>query len=390
MALDPHDLQTETPAGVSRPLLVGGVAIACLLGVGLGLWARPSQSERRFSPPVAVQPKVAAPPRSLEIVVDDGPAPIGKPLEVLAASEAPELAAEAAVDPPEAPLIAPRREPEGLVKVQAISPAPPEPTEIAPPVLPPVRQKVETPATRTAKPAAKAEKSPVTNAKAEVKAKPAEAKPKALVKTKAEAPKATPSRAVKAGKVVKAKAKAAEAKIVRSEEAAKPKIAKLVRVVSKAVPHRSKKTEAREAPERPAKATTPQKVGKPAPKKPATDPKLQKAALPKTAPAKADKPVKVAQVKKAPAKPSRCASADPGAALVCSTPALGAADREMARAYREAQAAGVPAWRLEQQQQRWLNARANAAREAPWAVRDVYAARIAELRDMSRSRQQDF
>ena len=57
---------------------------------------------------------------------------------------------------------------------------------------------------------------------------------------------------------------------------------------------------------------------------------------------------------------------------------------------REAQAAGVPAWRLEQQQQRWLNARANAAREAPWAVRDVYAARIAELRDMSRSRQQEF
>jgi uncharacterized protein len=49
----------------------------------------------------------------------------------------------------------------------------------------------------------------------------------------------------------------------------------------------------------------------------------------------------------------------------------------------------VPASRLAQQQQRWLAARATAAKEAPWAVRDVYQARIAELHDMARSAQND-
>ncbi len=36
------------------------------------------------------------------------------------------------------------------------------------------------------------------------------------------------------------------------------------------------------------------------------------------------------------------------------------------------------------QQQRWLAARTAAAREAPWAVQDVYQARIAELEDQTR------
>jgi uncharacterized protein len=84
----------------------------------------------------------------------------------------------------------------------------------------------------------------------------------------------------------------------------------------------------------------------------------------------------------------RCASADPGAALACADPALGAADRQMSRAYRQAQAAGVPSERLEHQQQRWLAARANAARQAPWAVHDIYLARIAELQDQTREASQ--
>jgi hypothetical protein len=75
----------------------------------------------------------------------------------------------------------------------------------------------------------------------------------------------------------------------------------------------------------------------------------------------------------------RCASHDPGAALVCSDPSLGAADRQLARAYQGARAAGVPDAQLQRQQQRWLAARSAAAREAPWAVHDVYLARIAEL-----------
>jgi uncharacterized protein YecT (DUF1311 family) len=81
---------------------------------------------------------------------------------------------------------------------------------------------------------------------------------------------------------------------------------------------------------------------------------------------------------------TRCASPDPGEALVCGDPALGAAQRRLNRIYQEAVAAGVPQATLEQQQQRWLAARAAAAREAPWAVREVYQARIAELQDMTR------
>ena len=83
-------------------------------------------------------------------------------------------------------------------------------------------------------------------------------------------------------------------------------------------------------------------------------------------------------------RPSRCASDDPGAALACADPSLGAAERQLTRAYRAAEAAGVPAATLRRQQQRWLAARAAAARDAPWAVHDVYVARIAELQDQTR------
>jgi uncharacterized protein len=81
---------------------------------------------------------------------------------------------------------------------------------------------------------------------------------------------------------------------------------------------------------------------------------------------------------------TRCASRDPGQALVCADPSLGAADRQLARAYQSARAAGVPDATLRQQQQRWLTARSSAAREAPWAVHDVYLARIAELNGQAR------
>jgi uncharacterized protein len=81
---------------------------------------------------------------------------------------------------------------------------------------------------------------------------------------------------------------------------------------------------------------------------------------------------------------THCALPDAGAALVCSNPQLGAADRRLNRAYQQARAAGVPDSQLERQQQRWLAARSAAAREAPWAVQDVYQARIAELNGMAR------
>jgi colicin import membrane protein len=82
-----------------------------------------------------------------------------------------------------------------------------------------------------------------------------------------------------------------------------------------------------------------------------------------------------------------CASRDPGEALVCADPGLSAAQRQLARAYQGARAAGVPDEQLEIGQQRWLAARSAAAREAPWAVRDVYMARIAELNGQAKEAQ---
>ena len=79
-----------------------------------------------------------------------------------------------------------------------------------------------------------------------------------------------------------------------------------------------------------------------------------------------------------------CARSDPGEAAVCADPSLGAADRQLSRAYQGARAAGVPDAQLRSQQQRWLAARSAAAREAPWAVHDVYLARIAELNGQAR------
>jgi uncharacterized protein len=118
---------------------------------------------------------------------------------------------------------------------------------------------------------------------------------------------------------------------------------------------------------------------KPQPKRPAAKPPAERERVAPPLAPKGAGPIRVASVM------TRCASPDPGEALTCGDPALGAALRRLNRAYREAADAGVPRERLEQQQQRWLAARAAAAREAPWAVREVYQARIAELQDMARS-----
>jgi uncharacterized protein YecT (DUF1311 family) len=104
---------------------------------------------------------------------------------------------------------------------------------------------------------------------------------------------------------------------------------------------------------------------------------------PAVAPARLAQPIRVANVQ------PRCASPDPGEALACGDPGLSAADRRLQRAYHDAEAAGVPASTLERQQQRWRTARAAAAREAPWAVRQVYQARIAELQDLARDARGD-
>ncbi len=68
-----------------------------------------------------------------------------------------------------------------------------------------------------------------------------------------------------------------------------------------------------------------------------------------------------------------------GERVVCADPVLAAADQRLNAAYQQALEAGVPDWRLERQQRRWLRAREDAAFAAPEAVAEVYEARIAEL-----------
>jgi hypothetical protein len=70
--------------------------------------------------------------------------------------------------------------------------------------------------------------------------------------------------------------------------------------------------------------------------------------------------------------------------LVCVDPQLAAADRRLARAYRQAIDAGVPEQILRRQQDAWLAERERAARAGPAAVFDAYSERTAELEGMAR------
>jgi hypothetical protein len=175
-----------------------------------------------------------------------------------------------------------------------------------------------------------------------------------------------------------------EALAEAKEEAQKQiRLASLVRTIKRALPHEAK------PPTRVVAAKLDRKHARP----PRHEPAVQQASLkshkaPHAAlPPSRSRPPIDALPPRSPAlmkvSTPRCASRDPGEALVCADPSLGAADRQLARAYQGARAAGVPDAQLQRQQQRWLAARAAAAREAPWAVRDVYLARIAELNGLA-------
>ena len=86
------------PRRGGRGILFAGVAGACVLGAGLGLWARPEMSERRLAltPPPAPAPAAAPGPRGLQVVVDDHPPPVGAPMQTLPASDLAKAAAPAA------------------------------------------------------------------------------------------------------------------------------------------------------------------------------------------------------------------------------------------------------------------------------------------------------
>jgi hypothetical protein len=381
MPFDPSQRPAEDlvsrPSGFPRPLLAAGVACACALGVALGLWARPSDLDRGLVPrretarAAAADPQIA--PRTIEIRVDHhdaaaspGSEPPSQPARPVAAqplAAAPPAAAPPAVaaeaPPPRADspeLMAPKRPPAGLMRVHAVAPLRLEerPAAALRPAPAPARPEPTTarrreaearvkvdPARRAAERRERARLAAATDAsaaaarKAQVRAheaaeRKAEAKAQALAEAKAQA-------------LAEAKAKALKR---RAAEQARAQAAKLAQ---------AKAARARDAEAHAAKA---------------------RALHLRKAPIRGSGPLRTAH--------ARCTSPDPGAAMTCADPSLSAADRELSRAYREAQAAGVPASMLERQQQRWLAARATAARQAPWAVHDVYLARIAELQDQTR------
>lgn len=69
--------------------------------------------------------------------------------------------------------------------------------------------------------------------------------------------------------------------------------------------------------------------------------------------------------------------------MVCQDPALAAADRRMAQAFRRATESGVPYAELRGEQDDWLSIREAAARRSPEAVASIYDQRTEELEAMS-------
>lgn len=381
-------------SGASGRMMAAGVVGALTLGGGLGLWARPAPPPQTLAAARAIAPEDAPRP-ALQIIVEDVPAPIGPLLEVLPGDAAPQLAA-------------PRRPSAGLMKVDTVVAAEPllvptvkvepKPESEVETVRPPKAPKAEKP---------RVEKSRIEHAKAEAKPKAtarkvaeaktertekADRKAKAARLAKVDKAKAEKVRAEKL-KVEKARAETARAeKRAVAQKAEKAKAAKLAKAEkatklakAEAAARKAKKAEAaktKDVAKAKAKPKTQLAQAK-SPKKPA----VEKASTRAKPAAKAPPPRKPVVRGEGPMRVARndaCASADPGEAAVCADRSLSARDRQLQRAYRNAEAAGVPASALRRQQDRWLQARAAAAREAPWAVEDVYVARISELNDLTR------
>jgi hypothetical protein len=393
-----EDLPPDLPAPKSRGhgrFMAAGVVSALALGVGMGLWARPAPPQTPHPPTMAPED---APRPALQIVVDENPAPLGPLLEVLPGE--PSEFRDAAPSPqPE--IVAPRRPTAGLMKVDAIVAA-------EPPLLVPAI-KIEPKAKLEPKVEKVPEKPKVQQAKAEPAPKPDKAK-LAEAKTK-KAEKAEKARIATArlentklekAKVEKARiAKAEKAKAEKLAKAQKAKAAQLAQAEAKRDSVAKAKAETRRlaalvkaAPKKLKAEVAKKKIqlaqAKPVKKSPAIKPKVEKAStrpVVAKAPVQKAPPRRVVPVGEGPMRVARnngCASADPGQAVVCADSRLGARDRQLQQAYRNAEAAGVPASSLQRQQARWLQARAAAAREAPWAVEDVYEARISELNDLTR------
>ncbi|THD77475.1 MAG: hypothetical protein E7812_16250 [Phenylobacterium sp.] len=390
MAHDESDPTLDQRPAVSRTLLFGGIAGACLMGAGLGLWARPAAGEHpgpsKPLPVVAEAPPPAG--RRLQVVVDDNPAPIGKPLDVLPAAQShagQSFAGQSHADQqpasrPVAPIApepkANRQPPLGLLRVAApaLARAAPHPKK-APPQAPPAR------VMQAPRPL------PVVQVRTATAPRPAASHHLRVAKAEhtSPAPKARAERPERFAKlaVKHARPKAREVEVAEAPPPPKPRRAllALAHAIARLAPHHARvavEERADAAPDHGRKASLRDVRLTKAPLR-THSPRIERFVPPLST--KGAGPIKVASVT------TRCVSPDPGEALACGDPNLGAAARRLTRAYHEAEVAGVPVATLEQQQQRWLAARATAAREAPWAVREVYQARIAELQDMARDAQ---
>jgi hypothetical protein len=420
--------RARRPGLGARHILFVGVAGACVLGVGLGLWAKPAMSERQAMVARPADAPKAAPPtpaRQLEIVVDDRPAPLGKPIDVLPSKAAPPPAPPVpqarALPWPEA---APTASPQGLIKTRAAAPEPP-PEPKAPPNA--GKAKADRPklaslvvaalvAPKPAPPKAVAQKTVAQKALAKsppaapvhlAKARP---DPRAhrlelarAAAARAEAHRLELAETAKAAKAARAAAHQQQIELARAEAKGRAearaeaktealafarddarkraRLAALAHAVQRFLPH-----QARPAPVEEAKADRRRL------RKARHEPQVERASLRTRRAPRAEPPARARAAAIPPAHASglmrvsapRCVSRDPGQAIVCADPSLGAAERQLTRAYQDARAAGVPDAQLQHQQQRWLAARSAAAREAPWAVHDVYLARIAELNGQAR------
>lgn len=366
-----------------RGLLLAGVAAAALMGVGLGLWARPAMSERQMALPMVEALKPVAAHRTLQIVLDDAPAPLGSPIEVLPASgEAPKVAAP---ERPTREFLAPVRPATGLVRVQTIEPEPiedPPPPKVAPkpPPKPQVKPQVKPTPQKVAIPKPVKIKA-VAAPKAKLPPKLEKAARLEKVKTPEKAkPKPAPTRIAKADPKPARPAGSPVVRVAKVDRPGKP--ARIEKAVVKRPARLSglvHKVE-RIAPRKAVATPKPHKANLTIPKARPPKPRVEKIAQ-KTKPVKVAPPVKPIRPPRG-AGPLRVAKAQPSPDT-----AMRDADRQMNRAYSTARAAGVPDWQLRKQQARWEAARASAAREAPWAVHDVYLARIAELHDLTKDAQ---
>lgn len=368
--------------------MAAGAVSALALGVGMGLWARPAPPETPR--PATIAPEDARRP-ALQIVVDDNPAPLGPLLEVL-----PGEARDVRDAQPPSEIVAPHRAAAGLMKVDAVVAADPPLLVQAVKVEPKPRPKapIEAAPAKTKTQQAKADAKPKGTDRAKVdkarleKAKLEKAKLEKIKLAKSKAEKAQLAKAETAKAEKLAKARKAEAVKLAEADAKREKLARAkaetrrLAALVRAAP-RTLKAEV-------SKKTTQLAQAKADRKAAANKPKVEKASTrPAAVKAPARKPParKVAPIGQGPMRVARndaCASSDPGQAVVCADRRLGARDRQLQQAYRNAEAAGVPASSLQRQQARWLQARAAAAREAPWAVEDVYEARISELNDLTR------